>query len=282
MRLDCAVLGGGPAGLSAAFYLARTGLRTTVVEAGVLGGRCAALGLVSNHPAFPEGIIGRELAGRYAAQARAHGASFLAARARSVEERGGGLLVSLDGGALLARSVIVATGSEFLPLGLPEEERFRGRGLEHAPLDAAHLWRGRSVAVVGGGEAAAHQALRLAEAGATVRLWVRGADFRAVAPLRRALSCNRRVAVRTGVSVRELLGGERLGAVVLEEGGRRRREEVDALFVLVGQRPRLPGLPERAPGLFIAGDAAGLPRQTSVAAGSGIQQAMAAAAFLSS
>lgn len=280
MTFDCAVLGAGPAGLSAAFYLARAGFKTVVVEPGPPGGKCAGLGLVTNHPAFPAGILGGELAARFTAAARSQGAEFVAGTARSVAAAGGRLCVTLADSVLPARAVVAATGAEFLPLGLPFEERFRGRGLEHAAFAEAGRWRGRSVAVVGGGEAAAHQALRLAEAGAEVRLYVRGKRLRAVAPLCRALSRQRRVALRTGVSVTGLFGGERLRAVGLSEAGGSRREAVDALFVLVGQKPRLPSLPRGAAGLFIAGDAAGLPRQVVVAAGSGVEQAMAAERFL--
>jgi thioredoxin reductase (NADPH) len=277
---DCAVLGAGPAGLAAAFYLSRAGWKTVVVAEGPVGGRCARLGTITNHPAFPGGVEGAVLARRSARQAREHGAQFMSAKAAAVETAAGGLRVVLDEGALRARAVVVATGTEFLPLGLPFEERFRGRGLDHAPFQDAPRWRGRAVAVVGGGETAAHQALRLAEAGARVRLFVRGPELKAVAPLARAVAAHRRVSVRARTSVTELVGEGALSAVGLRGPRGARREPVDALFVLVGQRPRLPRLERGAPGVYLAGDAAGGARQTSVAAGSGMARAMDVAAFL--
>lgn len=280
MNWDCAVLGAGPAGLSAAFYLSRAGWRTLVVAEGPVGGRCARLGRITNHPAFPGGVDGAALARRLARQARAHGAAFVSDSAGSVESVPGGLRVVLEDGAVRARSVVVATGTEFLPLGLPFEERFRGRGLAHAPFLDAVRWRGRSVGVVGGGETAAHQALRLAEAGARVRLFVRGPELKAVAPLARAVAKHPRVMVRTRTTVTELVGGTALSAVGLAGPRGARREPVDALFVLVGQRPRLPRFERGLPGVYLAGDAAGGARQTSVAAGSGVARAMDAAAFL--
>ncbi|MBI2362446.1 MAG: NAD(P)/FAD-dependent oxidoreductase [Elusimicrobia bacterium] len=280
MSWDCAVIGAGPAGLAAAFYLSRAGRRTVIIESGRVGGRCAGLGLISNHPGFPSGVSGRALAGRLAAQARNHGARVAAGEAEAVRRCRDGFEVRLGARALSARTVIAATGTDFLPLGLPSEARFRGRGLENAPFERAPCWKGRRVAVVGGGETAAHQALRLADAGARVSLVVRGEGLKAVAPLRAALKRHRRVSLLLRTRVTELVGGDRLRAVRLRRSAGESQEAVAALFVLVGQRPRLPVMSPGAPGLFVAGDAAGLPRQTAVAAASGLAQAMAADAYL--
>ncbi|MBI5594640.1 MAG: FAD-dependent oxidoreductase [Elusimicrobia bacterium] len=280
MTWDCAVIGAGPAGLAAAFYLSRAGRRTVLVESGRVGGKCTGLGLITNHPGFPAGVTGRALAGRLAAQARNHGARSIAGEAEAVRSSGRGFEVRIGGRGLSARTVVAATGTEFLPLGLPSEARFRGRGLENAPFETARRWKGRRVAVVGGGETAAHQALRLADAGARVCLVVRRDGLKAIAPLRSAIRRHPGVSVRLRTRVTALLGDDRLRGVRLSGRVGDRPEAVDALFVLVGQRPRLPMMSPGAPGLFVAGDAAGLPRQTAVAAASGLAQAMAADAFL--
>lgn len=280
MSWDCAVLGGGPAGLSAAFYLARAGWKTVLVETGAVGGRCVGLGRITNHPAFPAGVDGASLARRLVRQAKSHGVEFAAGTAVSLDAERGGVRVGLAQGALRARAAVVATGTEFLPLGLAFEERFRGRGLFHAAFSDAGKFRGRSVAVVGGGETAAHQALRLADAGARVRLFVRGPALKAVAPLARAVAAHPSVTVKTRTAVTGLSGDSRLTAIGLRGPRGARREDVDALFVLVGQRPRLPRFDRGTPGVYVAGDAAGGPRQTAVAAGSGLVRAMDAAAYL--
>ncbi|MFH2203556.1 MAG: NAD(P)/FAD-dependent oxidoreductase [Elusimicrobiota bacterium] len=283
-RRDAVIVGGGPAGLTAGFYLARAGFSTLLLEAGQLGGRAARIPTLHNYPGFPLGIAGRTLMRRMVRQAACWGLDTECAQVRLLEHRADGWRIELAGGEVRrGKAVLIATGTEFLPLGVPGERPLTGKGVRHAVFDNARRYAGRRVGVVGGGEAAAHQALALAKHAEKVVLFVRGREIKAIRPLRDALANSSRIELRRGVRVRRLLGDRRLAGVEWERGARRRREELDALFVLVGQRPHLPA--RRGTGgkrsLFIAGDARrGAVRHVVAAAADGMARAMECERFL--
>jgi thioredoxin reductase (NADPH) len=281
--LDAIVAGGGPAGLAAGFYLSRAGFKTLLLERDRLGGQARRIHRIFNYPGFPGGITGAGLTARIERQARSYGLAFERARVLRVESRKGGLAVVTEAGILGCRAAVIATGADFLDLGVPGERALRGRGLWHAPFESAPDFRGMTVAVVGGGEAAAHQALRLARWAGKVHLICRGPALKAVAPLREAIAKARRVEFLAGTRVTALLGGRRLRAAEIEDASGRRELPLEALFVLVGKRPGLPGLrlAPGAKGVFVAGDAReGCFRQAAIAAADGMARAMECELFL--
>ena len=274
---ESVVVGGGPAGLAAGLHLARAGYRVMLAEKDRLGGQARALGRIENYPGFPAGIDGGRLMARWVAQARRWGLKTLLVEVRQVRRHGRLYRLGLGRGrSLCARTVVYCPGADFQDLGLSGTARFWGRGLFHAALEDAPRWRGRTVAVVGGGEAAVHQALALARHARRVYLLCRGGALKAHRLLLRRLRGAARVVTVLGASVRRLRGRRRLEAIDVAGRLGRLRLETDALFVLVGKRPaRLPFPAGRLPrGFWVAGDASGRScRQVAVAAGEGMEAA---------
>ena len=241
---DLSIYGAGPAGLSAAVYAASEGLRTVLVEREAVGGQAGTSSLIENFLGFPGGIGGAELAERARQQAVAFGAEILLIREGiKAEFRGGRIHVDLaDGGRLVARSNICATGVEYRRLGLAGEERLQGVGLYYGAAGSeAPLCAGEHVVVVGGGNSAGQAAMHLAGYARTVTLLVRGArpaesmsDY-----LLSRLVAAPTIDIRTRHEVCALHGEEQLEAVTVRDldAGEERRWETRRLFVLIGGQP---------------------------------------------
>ena len=275
------VIGGGPAGLAAGLQLSRAGCKTLLLEADRLGGQARRLPRIENYPGFPGAVAGKRLMSRFLRQARGWGLTTRRAQVLALRLRPGGWTLKLRGGArVAAQAVLYCGGARWRALGLPGEGRLRG--VYHAAFDEAPRFAGRTVAVVGGGEAAVHQAAALAARARRVYLLSRG-PLKVHALLRARLAACRNVVPLQGWRVASLKGKRRLEAVDARGAGAPVRLPVDALFVLVGMLPaKLPGLRRGAPGIFVAGDARGERfRQVAVAAGDGVRQGMRCLSYLS-
>ncbi|MBX6351647.1 MAG: FAD-dependent oxidoreductase, partial [Clostridia bacterium] len=158
---DTLIVGAGPAGLTAALYAGRAGLRAAVAERAVAGGQIATTELVDNYPGFPEGILGPELSERMEAQARRFGAEWLADEIASLAREGDVWVAEGQEGSYRARTVILATGARERKLGVPGEDEFRGRGVSYCAICDGAFFRGRRVAVVGGGDSALTEGMYL-------------------------------------------------------------------------------------------------------------------------
>ena len=278
---EVAVVGGGPAGLAAGLQSARAGRRTILLERGALGGQARRLSLIENVPGWPDGVSGRSLMTLWARQARSWGLKSAQGTLAGIRRAPGALDLRLeDGRSLKARAVVLAPGAVFKKLGVPGEKRLFGRGLHHAAFDEAPRWRGRDVAVVGGGEAAVHQAVHLARWAKRVVLIARG-PLKAHALLTARLRARANVEVARGSVVR-FAGRGRLEAVVVRGAdGRPRRMRVSAAFVLIGAEASPWARRSSVPGVFLAGDARGcVERQVAVAAGDGMAAAVRALRWL--
>lgn len=274
---EAIVVGGGPAGLAAGLQLARAGMRTALLERGALGGQARRLAFIENAPGWPAGISGRRLMATYVRQAREWGLKTLKGELVSLCPGSGAQRLRLaDGRRLSARSVVLATGACFKTLRAPGAERLRGRGVFHAAFDAPGDFRRRTVAVVGGGEAAVHQAVHLAGRARRVIVVARG-PLSAHRLLLSRLAAKPNVEIRRGEVVR-VEGRGRVSAIVLrEEGGARSRLPVSAVFVLIGAQASPWARLDGRPGVFVAGDARGaIERQVAVASGDGMAAAVRA------
>lgn len=278
---EAVVVGGGPAGLAAGLQLSRAGLRTALLERDALGGQARRLRLIENSPGWPKGISGARLMAAWVRQARSWGLKTLKGELVSLRAGPDAQRLDLaDGRRLEARSVVLATGARFKPLRVPGARRLRGRGVYHAAFDAPGAGRGRAVAVIGGGEAAVHQALHLARLARRVILVARG-PLKAHRLLLSRLAAQPNAEIRPGRVVR-VEGTKAVSALVLRDlRGALVRLPVSAVFVLIGARASTWARMEGRPGVFVAGDARGsVERQVAVAAGDGMAAAVRAMRWL--
>jgi thioredoxin reductase (NADPH) len=173
------ILGGGPGGLSAGIYAARSRLNTLLIEKSMVGGLAVYAELLENYPGFPEGIGGMELGQLMLKQAEKFGLQTLTAEATGLEVRDNWKIVKTSEGELKARAVIIALGSERVNLNVPGEKEFVGRGVSYCATCDAAFFRQKPVVVVGGGDSAISEALHLAKFASKVDLIHRRDQFRA-------------------------------------------------------------------------------------------------------
>jgi thioredoxin reductase (NADPH) len=242
---DLAILGAGPAGLSAAVYGASEGLRTLVIEPQAIGGQAGTSSMIRNYLGFPRGVGGGELTFRAWEQALLFGVRFVFAHnASELATRGKECVIVLtDGSEVIARTVIIAAGVAYRRIGVPSLERLVGVGVFYGAAGAeAPAMAGEEVYVVGGANSAGQAALHLAKYAARVTLLVRGTSLAAGMSdyLIRQIEATPNVEVRLGTRVIDGHGEERLEALTLEDVGTGRREDVSAaaVFILIGAAPR--------------------------------------------
>ena len=246
---DLVIVGAGPAGLSAAVYAASEGLRTTVLDAGAVGGQAGSSSLIRNYLGFPRGLGGGELAQRAYQQAWLFGAQFrLTHRATSLEPRGDRRLVGTDCGAeISSRAAVLALGVEYRRLDAPGLTELEGAGVYYgASISEAQALAGESVYVVGGGNSAGQAALHLARYACTVRILVRGDGLASTMSqyLIEAIDRDPNIQVRTRTEVGAGLGEGRLEALELRTPAGAKTVPAAALIVLIGAHPHTEWLPD--------------------------------------
>jgi thioredoxin reductase (NADPH) len=236
---DMVILGGGPGGYTAALYAARAGLDTVVLERLSAGGQMALTSQIDNYPGFPEGIDGFELGMKFQEQAEKFGAKTEYAEVRGLELRSDPKVLHTSEGDFFARTVVIATGAGPRKLGLPDEERLTGRGVHYCAHCDGMFYRGKTVAIVGGGNSAAAEALYLSRVAKKVILIHRRDSLRATKIYHEPLKNLGNLSFRWNSAVTELLGDERLRAVRVKNllSGEEEELEVDALFVSIGRKP---------------------------------------------
>jgi thioredoxin reductase (NADPH) len=270
---DVVVIGDGLTGLTAAARLAGAGRRCTVLGGAAPGGLLLSIESVQGLPEHPDGIPGYDLGPIAQEAAMEAGADCRASRALTVAREGPGFVVSTDSGTLRARAVVLAPGCTLRTLGVDGEARLVGKGVSHCASCDAPLLRGRSVAVVGGGDAACQEALTIARHAGTVHLLVRGDRLRARPEWQQRVAGQARIQVRYGVRVDAILGdtvvtGLRLAGVA----GPGDTLAVDAVFIYAGLVPDTGWLgdwvPREADGHLVVDDRLCTPLPGLFAAGS--------------
>ena len=302
---DVLIVGGGVAGLSAALTSARAGRKTHVMTGPTLGGQLISIERIDGYPGFPDGIPGYDLCPIIQEQAAAAGSDFSTAEAIALHaDREGSSpawRVTTAQGDVRARAVVIATGTTLKTLGIPGEERFRGKGVSHCASCDAPLLRGRIVGVVGGGDSALQEALTLAQHAARVIILHRGPAFSAQAAYVQQVLENAKIEVRFGTIVEEAIGNGGLTGVRTRQlsNGKINDVELAGLFVYVGLAPattwlgdvlafdasgRIPvdgDMSSNRPGLFAAGTIrSGAAGRAASAAGDGAVAALSVDRYL--
>ena len=240
---DLVVVGAGPAGFGAAVYGASEGLSTLALESVALGGQAGTSSRIENYLGFPVGLSGFELASRALVQADKFGAqTAVPEEAVGLRRENGHYRIGLqEGGEIVARSVIAATGARYRRLDVPGLERFEGVSVQYAATEAeAQRFEGEEVVVVGGGNSAGQAAVYLAGRMRRVYLLIRGGDLGKGMSrylVDRITSCEN-VELLANTEIRELVGEDRLEEVVVEDNrsGALRTLGAKALFVFIGAK----------------------------------------------
>jgi thioredoxin reductase (NADPH) len=298
---DVVIAGGGVAGLTAALTSARAGRKTRVLTGPSLGGHLLSIERIDGYPGFPDGIPGYDLCPIIQEQAAAAGAEFDAMEATGVHVDEGRWRVTTGQGDVWARAVVVATGTSLKTLGIPGEERLRGKGVSHCASCDAPLLRGRIVGVVGGGDSALQEALTLAQHVTRVIILHRGRAFTAQAAYVQQVQENPKIEVRFATLVEEVVGNGGLTGIRTRavSEGTAADLELAGLFVYVGLAPAttwldsVPALDASGqipvdgamrsclPGLFAAGTVrSGSAGRAAAAAGDGAIAAVGADQYL--
>lgn len=236
---DVLVLGGGPAGYTAALYAARAGLKTAVAERLSAGGQMALTGDIDNYPGFPDGVDGLTLGLAMQQGAKRFGAETLYAEVTAVELTGAVKILHTASGPLYAKAVIIATGADPRRLGLPQEAELTGEGVHYCAHCDGGFYKGRTVAVVGGGNSAVSDALYLSRLAERVIVVHRRDTLRASKIYHEPLMKAENVTFLWNSTVEALLtdGGRFDGLSVKTEGGEPYRVDCDAVFVSIGRKP---------------------------------------------
>ena len=236
---DMIVLGGGPGGYTAALYAARSGLDVLVLEKLSAGGQMALTSQIDNYPGFPEGIDGFELGMKFQEQAERFGAKTEYAEVRSLDLKASPKMLHTSEGDFLARTVVIATGAGARKLGLQDEERLTGRGVGYCAHCDGMFYRGKTVAVIGGGNSAAAEALHLSRIAKKVILIHRRDTLRATKIYHEPLQNLPNIEFRLSSAVTELIGQERLSAIRVQNlvSGEEEILELDGVFVSIGRKP---------------------------------------------
>ena len=238
MIYDVIVIGGGPAGYTSALYTARAGLRTLVIEKLFAGGQMTQTQQIDNYPGFPDGIDGIALGMQMQEGARRFGVETVSTEVTDVVLSGEVKTLSTPVGDYQARAVIVATGADHKHLGIPREGELTGRGVAYCAACDGMFYRGKVVAVVGGGNSAAADAAVLARVAKKVYVIHRRDSLRADRIYHKALEETENVEFIWNSQVAQLEGADALTGVILtENAGQKRHLALDGLFISIGRKP---------------------------------------------
>lgn len=296
---DVVIIGAGPASLTAAIYTTREDIDTVLFERGVVGGLAAVTDQIDNYPGFPEGITGLELADNLRKQAERFGTEIELGEVTNITDEGKLKKLETTSGDVLAKSVLIATGSDYKKVGVPGEKEYYARGVHYCATCDGAFYRDKRIVVVGGGNSAVQEAMFLTRFASHIDLLVRSDHFRASDVLQKELEEKHKdkITVHFNTTTDEIVGEN--GNVTKVIGtdkikGEKVEFPTDGVFVFVGLKPNTQFLENSAikldeigfvetdaeqhtsmPGVFAAGDVrSGATMQIASAVGEGATAAL--------
>ncbi|MFC1524519.1 thioredoxin-disulfide reductase [Thermodesulfobacteriota bacterium] len=302
-QFDLIIVGGGPAGLTAGLYAARSRLSAVLLEKGAVGGQVLVTDWIENYPGFPEGITGFELTEKITAQAERFGLETRIGAVTAMDLSGDVKKISLeDGQILLTHAVILATGARPSQLDVPGESELTGKGVSYCATCDAPFYRDLDIAVVGGGNTAIQEAIHLTKFARTVTVIHRRNSLRATQVLQDKAFANDRIRFLWDSVVTAIDGDKEVQSIrTRNKGGDESSLSLQGVFVLIGTTPNSEMLPAdqlelqdgyvitdnemrtNIPGVMAAGDLRWKNvRQVITAAGEGAVATLSAEDYLSS
>ncbi|MEW6162604.1 MAG: thioredoxin-disulfide reductase [Nitrospirota bacterium] len=300
---DVIIIGGGPAGLTAAIYAARGRLKSLLIEKAFAGGQVSTIEWIENYPGFDEGISGIELSQRMERQAKKFGVEIIQGSAAEIYLHGEIKRVVLEEGEVHeAKAVILATGANPRPLKVEGEEQYRGRGVSYCATCDGAFFKDKKIAVIGGGDSAVQEAIFLTKFAEVVYIVHRRDQLRATKIIQERAFANPKIKFIWNSLVEKIDGKDTVNALFLRnvKTGERSQLDVEGVFAYIGYNPNtgfLRGLvtldednhiitdeemSTSVPGIFAAGDVrAKSLKQITTAAGDGAIAATSAERYIS-
>ncbi|HYH35982.1 MAG TPA: FAD-dependent oxidoreductase [Candidatus Saccharimonadales bacterium] len=237
---DVIIIGAGPAALTAAIYTTREDIETLLFERGVIGGLAAVTDKIDNYPGFPEGVAGLQLADDLQKQAERFGAVIELGEVTAIKDEGKYKRLETTSGDMLARAVLIATGSDYKKIGVPGEEEFYAKGVHYCATCDGAFYRDKRLVVVGGGNSAVQEAIFLTRFATHIDLLVRS-TIKASDVLQHELEeyvKNGKVTVHLGTTTDEIVGKDNSVTKVIGTHEDKKIEfPTDGVFVFVGLDP---------------------------------------------
>lgn len=295
---DVIMIGAGPAALAAAIYTTREDIETLLIERGVIGGLAAVTDWVDNYPGFPEGLEGLTLAENLRKQAERFGAVIDLGEVTKITDEGEYKRLETTSGDMLAKTVLIATGSDYKKIGIPGEKEYYARGVHYCATCDGAFYRDKRLVVVGGGNSAVQEAMFLTRFASHIDLLVRSDHFRASEVLQHALEKHKdKITVHFNTTTDEIVGENNKVVKVVgtdKTTGQKVDFPTDGVFVFVGLKPNTEFLQDTSfeldevgfiktndrletemPGVFVAGDVrSGATMQIATATGEGASAAL--------
>jgi len=299
------MVGAGPSALAAAIYTTREGIDTTLYEKGVIGGLAAITDKIDNYPGFPEGVPGMELADNLRKQAERFGAKIEYGDVSALRHQDGVNVLTVDGKDIKARTVLIATGSDYKKLGVPGEAEFYGRGVHYCATCDGAFYKGKRLVVVGGGNSGVQEAMFLTRFAEHIDLLVRS-TIKASKTLQDDLQKyidNDKITVHLQTVAQEIVSkDDAVASVRALKDGTETVFEADGVFVFIGLKPNTQFLADSGvefdeyglvktnnhlatnlPGVFASGDVrSGATMQVASAVGEGATAALSIREYLES